>query len=266
MKVFISCDIEGVCGATAWDDTKADKTPYALIREQMTREVNAVCEGALEAGAEEILVKDAHDTACNIIPDGLPKKKVKLSRGWAEDAFLMVSGLQYGYDVLLFTGYHAPAHSDGSPLAHTISLQIDELLINGIRMSEFTLNSFMAGMLNIPVSFISGDAEICREAKKFIPGITAVPVSEGRGSSMTSIHPALAVECIKEGVKAALSGSWEACRVPMPGYFDVQIRYVSHSKAVSNSLYPGAKRLDEKTIGFSAGNYMDVMRFFHFVL
>jgi D-amino peptidase len=83
---------------------------------------------------------------------------------------------------------------------------------------------------------------------------------------MTSIHPVLAVERMKEGVKTALSGSWKTCRISMPAHFDVKIKYVSHIKAVSNSLYPGTKLLDEKTVAYASNDYMDIMRFFHFVL
>ncbi len=41
----------------------------------MTREVGAACRGALSAGAEGILVKDAHDSARNIDPAGLPRRR-----------------------------------------------------------------------------------------------------------------------------------------------------------------------------------------------
>lgn len=268
LRVFISSDIEGVSGITTWDDTDPVKDGfwYHYFKEQMTREVAAACEGAIEAGATEILVNDAHDAACNIIPSGLPKEKVKLNRGWAGDGLSMVAGIQNGYDVLMCTGYHSSAYSSGSPLSHTMTLQVDELLINGQRASEFIVHSYIAGMLGIPVAFVSGDAALCESAKSFIPNITAVPIVEGRGNSMTSFHPDLAVERMKEGAKAALSGDWQSCKVPMPDKFDVKLRYSTHAMANTKSMYPGAVRLDEKTIGFTATDYMDVIRFFHFVI
>jgi len=60
MKVFISADIEGVTGATSWNETDKAHAEYQELREQMTAEVVAACEGALSAGVNEIVVKDAH--------------------------------------------------------------------------------------------------------------------------------------------------------------------------------------------------------------
>lgn len=63
MKVFISSDIEGTTGITTWDETEKNAPSYGYFAAQMTKEVNAVCTGALEAGADAILIKDAHDSA-----------------------------------------------------------------------------------------------------------------------------------------------------------------------------------------------------------
>ena len=51
------------------------------FREQMSREVAAACRGALAGGADDVLVKDAHDYARNIDPTVLPEE-VKILRGW----------------------------------------------------------------------------------------------------------------------------------------------------------------------------------------
>ena len=64
MKVFLSADMEGTCGIVSWPETERT-TPfdYSPAQKQMTREVAAACQGALSAGAAEVLVKDAHDSA-----------------------------------------------------------------------------------------------------------------------------------------------------------------------------------------------------------
>ena len=74
MKVYITADIEGVTGMAHWDETYKDKPDYKEFQEQMTDEVVAACEGALAAGATEILVKDAHDSARNILASRLPEQ------------------------------------------------------------------------------------------------------------------------------------------------------------------------------------------------
>ena len=81
-RIFLSADIEGTAGIVHWDETEYGKNGYEYFRRQMTREVAAACEGAREGGADEIVIKDAHDSARNILPDELPQG-VKLFRGWA---------------------------------------------------------------------------------------------------------------------------------------------------------------------------------------
>ena len=74
MKVFLSADMEGTCGIVHWNETdRATPMDYAPLQKQMTREVAAACRGALAAGAEEVMVKDAHDSARNIDPTALPR-------------------------------------------------------------------------------------------------------------------------------------------------------------------------------------------------
>ena len=73
MRVFISADIEGTTFTTVWDDTRKGELDYPAAAQQMTAEVKAACEGAIAAGAEYILVKDAHSTGRNIDIHQLPK-------------------------------------------------------------------------------------------------------------------------------------------------------------------------------------------------
>ena len=49
---------KALTGSISWSETSADKAEYRYFQEQMTREVAAACEGALSAGAQEVLVKD----------------------------------------------------------------------------------------------------------------------------------------------------------------------------------------------------------------
>ncbi len=78
MKLFISSDIEGTCGINHWDETEIGKPGYDRFTREMTREVRAACDGALSSGCfqnaetDEIRIKDAHDSARNIIPEELP--------------------------------------------------------------------------------------------------------------------------------------------------------------------------------------------------
>ncbi|MFV0414560.1 MAG: M55 family metallopeptidase [Oscillospiraceae bacterium] len=267
MKLFISSDIEGTCGITHWDETDYDRGGrwYDYFREQMSREVAAACEGALAAGAKDILVKDAHDSARNIIPTLLPRP-VHITRGWSGHPYVMVDGLAKEFDALAFTGYHSPAYCGGNPLSHTMATNLDKVVINGQLASEFTIHSYIAAMLGVPVVFLSGDETLCGQAKELVSGITTVAVNRGKGNSATSMHPLEAQEKIREGMQKALSGNLEACKVKLPAYFTTEVTYKEHPRAYRCGQFPGARMADDKTIVFESANYEDILRFYLFVL
>lgn len=266
MKVFISSDIEGTAGIANFEECgEGVKSPlFEYFKQRMTGEVAAACEGAQAAGATDILVRDAHDTARNILHTGLPRG-VRLARGWTEAPLCMLGGAE-GFDAVMMTGYHAPSKSPANPLSHTMTTTLEQILINGELASEFLLGAYTAGYLGIPVIFLSGDAGICEIAKSLLPGITTVATGEGEGDSMTGLHPLDAEEAIRAKAKSALSGDFSGCAVALPERFEVRVTYRDHPKARRNSFYPGAKVLDSRTIAFEAEDYFEVLRFFHFVL
>jgi D-amino peptidase len=269
MKLFISSDIEGTCGIAHWDETTKEKPDYKYFQEQMTAEAAAACKGALAGGASEVFLKDAHETGRNIIPSKLPRG-VTLNRSFGGDIFCMVSGLDDSFGGLAFTGYHSPGGGNGNLLSHTMNTLADEIKINGERASEFTIHSYIAAYLGVPILFLSGDEELCRLAKRFVPGIRTVPTLRGDGNSSWSPHPDEATEKIKSEVEAAVDSAVKTgapdCVLKLPDSFEISVRYQNHIRAYRNAWYPGAKLDDEKTVVFSSKNYIDVLKFFHFCL
>ena len=109
MKLLLSADMEGTAGIAAWEETAKGGAEYAYFRQLMTEEVCAACRGALASGnVTELLVRDAHGSACNLLPDRLPKE-AKVLRAWAGEPGGMVSGLALGFDALARPGCHAAA-------------------------------------------------------------------------------------------------------------------------------------------------------------
>ena len=265
MKVYISADIEGVTGASHWDETEKLKADYNEFREQMTAEVSAACEGALQAGGTEIWVKDAHGTARNLIASRLPQE-TRLIRGWSGHPFSMVQELDESFQALLMIGYHSRAGSAANPLAHTFSGNIAGLKINGRYASELQIYAYAAALVNVPLIFVSGDKGICEEAAILIPNIATLAVKQGIGNSTINIHPHLAVEKIREGVKIALQGDVSKCRLPMPEKFAVEITYKDHAMACKASFFPGAVSIQPDTIRFESKDYFEVLKLFAFVL
>jgi D-amino peptidase len=265
MKIYISADIEGITGATHWDEATKNNPDYSEFQDQMTSEVNAACEGALEAGASEIWVKDAHATARNLIAAKLPKE-VKLIRGWSQHPFSMVQGLDETHDALLMIGYHSRAGSDANPLAHTITGRASWVRINDRYASEFLIHGYAAALVRVPIVYISGDEGICTEAETLIPQIGTLAVKRGIGDSTLSMHPQLAVEKTREGVLKALQGNLDSCLIDLPDQFKVEIRYRDHADAYHASFYPRASLKEPHIVNYESDDYFEIMRLFSFVL
>lgn len=265
MKIFISADIEGVTGSTVWDETLRGKGEYNDFAHQMTLEAKAACEGAIEAGATEIIIKDAHDSGRNLNHNLLPRI-TKLVRGWSGGLYSMVQELDSSYDALMFVGYHSPAGSNANPLAHTMTTTLDYLKINGLIASEFLVHSYIAAYHNVPVAFLCGDKGMCEDAKDIVENIGTVAVKEGRGNSTINIHPELALDLIKNKVRETLSKDLSLYKLELPKEFEVEIRYREHKDAYKKSFYPGIEKVDNNTIKFKTNDYMEVLKAFNYLI
>lgn len=266
MKVYLSADMEGTCGIAVWQETeRREQFDYAPLQKQMTREVAAACEGALAAGAEAVLVKDAHDSARNILPAQLPRG-ARMHRSWAGDPLSMMAGLDRDeYGAVIFTGYHSWASCPGNPLSHTMNTRNEYVKINGILASEFMMNSYTAGYYHVPVAMVTGDRALCDFAREMIPEIVTVPVNEGIGGGVFALHPDEAVERIRAAAEQAVKNA-ENCQVELPPYFETEIRFREHRIAYSKSFYPNAVLKDDKSVCFESGDWFEILRFYHFVL
>ena len=263
MKLFISADIEGTTGITLWDETENGHARYRYFQEQMTREVDAACRGAMDAGCSDILIKDAHDSACNLIPTMLPEE-IRLYRGWGSDIMSMMAGLEKGCDGVFFTGYHSGAGMDTNPLSHTMSTRNNYVRINGIIAPELMINSLTAAYLGVPVRLVTGDRGLCEWMRNINPRIETVAVSEGHGRGSISIHPARAVRLIREAACRAMKQDPEECRFPLPEHFIVEISFKDHYRA--RNAYPGLVQTGPAEVRYEAEDWMEVLRMLDFVL
>lgn len=260
-KLFISADIEGTCGIVSWDETDVGNPYSDYFRAQMTKEVSAVCNAALKAGFDEIVIKDAHDSARNIYPEKLPKG-TKIIRSWSKDPFCMMSGLDNSFDAVIFTGYHNAAGMGSNPLAHTMTTNIVSYKINGKVASEYMINSYIAAYFGVPVVMLCGDKGLCESATDINEGVATVPVSEGRGNCSLALHPDDACELINKTAFETLSNiNKEKCLVKLPDKFEVEIGYRRPFMAYRASFYPGARLIDDSTVGFTCTDFMDFLRF-----
>lgn len=267
MRVFITSDIEGVTTTTRWEETDLGNNPgkTAPHATQMTREVVAACNGAIAAGAEYILVNDAHDWGVNIDINELPEC-CELIRSWSGHPYDMADGCDGSFDAAIFIGCHSPAGSDGSPLAHTMTGNMHWIKLNGELCSEFGLYSLACAREGVPTVFLSGDRRLCEESARLHPMLGTVAVKEGNGNSTRSISPKLALKRIEAGVREALAQDLSKALCDMPEKFVFEICYKEHWMAKKMSYFPGFERLDAFTNRMVTAELFDILRACKFVL
>jgi D-amino peptidase len=266
VRVYISADIEGICGTTHWDECTKDKADYIEFRKQMSAEVAAACNGATAAGAKEIVVQDAHGSARNISHGDLPEG-IRLIRGWAGNPKAMVQELDNSFDALLLVGYHSRAGSSGNPLAHSFrGSYIDHMKINEQFASEFLIHGIFAATMDVPTVLVTGDSALCNEVQTINNNITTVAVKEGVGDSTINIHPKDAVRGIWQAAESALQGDMKKCLLPTFDEYSVEIRFKKHQLAYNASYFPGCKLIDSQIVSFDTKDFFEVLRMIQFVI
>jgi len=261
LKVFISVDMEGVCGVIHWEDVTRSGKDYGLFRRLMTEETNAAIEGALEAGATEIVVRDSHGSARNILPD-LLHEEAELIRDWSGGPLSMMEGIDDSFDAVMFIGYHARANTPDATLDHTMSGRLYDVVLNGKKMPEAGINAFIAGNFGVPVALVAGDAAVCRQARDLFGDVVVAPVKEGIGNAAKMIHPKKACTLIKNKTMEALKrvGDFKPFTFNPP--FVMEVTYKDEKRANEVSRIPGAQRSGPTKVTFTSGEFMEILKFF----
>jgi len=260
LKVFISVDMEGISGLIHWDETSEGGADYPLFRRLMTEEANAAIAGALDAGAAEIVVRDAHDSARNILPD-LLRPEARLIREW-NSPLSMMEGIDRTFDAVVFIGNHARAGTPNAVLKHTMSLSLYDVILNGVRMPEGAWNAAIAGYFDVPVVFLSGDSAICGQIREIIGPIETVAVKDAMGPAASMLHPTKSQEMIRKGVAAALRNlkAYKPYKPASP--YKLEIVFNDENLARRAALVPGMERTGERSVAFTSGDFLEIVKYF----
>ncbi len=274
MRVLISADMEGTCGVVSWvqvmppeeGEHPSSQAEYDRARVRMTREVNAAVEGALAAGATEVIVNDSHDGMRNLIPEELHPACRWISGN--DKPLGMMQGVELqDIGAVLYTGYHAKAGTPNAPLAHTWSGWINDVRINGQSTGEFGINAAIAGHFGVPVVFVSGDARAVEQTRAWIGDhVVGVAVKDGLSTfAALHLHPARAQELIRQGAEAAVRSAGEAQPWVLPTGSAVEVEFDHQARADQAALVPGVRRAGERCVMFEPADGLELMRIFRAV-
>jgi D-amino peptidase len=259
MKVFISIDIEGIACVVARDDTKLEGVEYERARKWMTGEANAAIEGALEAGATEIVIADSHGHMRNLLADELNEKAL-LVRGSPRPGAMM-EGLDDSYDAAFLVGYHSQAGARGV-LSHTyLGGTIYNIRLNGKTVGEPGFNAALAGHYGVPVALACGDNTLEAEVKEIMPWTETVVTKWALSTlSAKNLTPQASQKKIKAAAKVAL-GKLSSMK---PLVFEKPVRLeIDFIQAFSTGLVadiPGVERTGGRSIVYTGTSMLDVMR------
>jgi D-amino peptidase len=214
----------------------------------MIGEANAAVDGALAAGATDVLVNDSHGGMYNLLPDRM-HPAARVLQG--QKAWSMVEGAREGFDVALFVGYHARAGHPRGTIAHTYSGAPVETRLAGRPTGEYGLNALALGAWGIPVGLVTGDDALAEEVADWLPWAERVVVKIAVGGhAATSVHPTVAADRIRAGaeraVRAASAGTLDVLTVPPPVVIEVDYR--RGVEADHAAIAPGVERIGDRGI------------------
>jgi len=253
MKIYLSSDMEGTAGIVDWEQCVGPGPRYEEGRELLLAEVNAAIAGALDAGAETVVVNDAHSTMHNLPPQRLAGAAEYIS-GQAKPLYMM-EGLDASFDAVLFVSYHASAGVSGV-LSHTYNpAAVSQVRIGGVVAGESGLNALVAQAYGVPVALITGDQFVGPEAEPFCPGIEIVQVKQAISRTAAhSLHPQEACTRIRAGahraVRRVAAGQLGAPRIALPIELAVDFRTEEMANEVT-VLGDRVRRSDRRTACFT---------------
>jgi D-amino peptidase len=277
MKVLISADMEGTCGVVSWVQVMppeyvnggqpSSQDRYHRTRERMTAEVNAAVEGALAAGAEEVIVNDSHDGMRNIIPDQL-HPEVRFITG-NDKPLGMVQGVDLpGVGAVFYTGYHAKAGTPAAPLAHTWSGWLNDVKLDGVSTGEFGINAAIAGYYGVPVTLVTGDDKAVAQTQALLgPQVAGAVVKEGISTfSALHLHPEKARQLIREAAAQAVRNAADARPYTLNPGGTVELTFEHQARADQAILVPGVVRTGERSIAWISRDGYEFIRTFRAVM
>jgi len=266
LKIYISADMEGVVGAVTADQLGPDGFEYQRFRKFMTAEVNAAIDAARAAGATGFVISDSHGNGQNLLIEEFPDD-VKIVRSWPRELGMM-EGIDKTFDGVIFIGYHASTANTRGVRAHTMSsANVTALRLNGISMSEGSMNAAIAGHFGVPVIMVSGDDVAVAENQEVIGDIEGAIVKWARGfHSALTLTPDAAYEVIGTATRSAIDeiDRFKPYVLKTPIVLELQLK---HYQPVELLAYlPNVEKVNSHTIRFVGKDMIEISKFLRVVL
>jgi D-amino peptidase len=264
VKIYISADMEGVSGITHPAQCRPTHPDFGRFRRLFTQEVSAAVQGALDGGADEVLVNDAHFTMTNLVIEELHPKASLISG--SNKMLCQMEGLDESFAGVFFVGYHQGDGMGDGVVNHTLmSATIRAVRIDGDLVDEAMINARVAGIFGVPVALLTGDDCVCATADAAFPGIVVAPVKRAIDRLSAEHLPVeRARELIRERAAAAVANVSRGLSAPddADGPVEFSVEFRSTSAAQIATLFPGVERRGPNEIAFESSSYLAAYRQF----
>jgi D-amino peptidase len=265
LKIFISADMEGVVGAVTGEQLSPGGFEYERFREFMTEEVNAAIDAARAAGATEFVIADAHGNGQNLLIERLPDD-VTVIRSWPR-VLSMMAGIDESFDGAIFLGYHTSTANLRGVRAHTMSsASITSVRLNGIEMTEGSMNAAIAGHYGVPVILVSGDDAAVAENQVLIGNVEGAVVKWAKGfHSAETLTPEAAYEVIRTRTASAISRIDQFQPYVLDTPIELELSLKNYRPIEVLGYLPNVERINSHTIRFTGEDMIEISNFLTFV-
>jgi D-amino peptidase len=261
VRVYLSVDMEGIAGVSAYRPTDRDDAGYPAAARLMEAETNAAVEGAFEGGATELVINDSHGSMHNLSPEAIDRR-ARLVQG--RKPWSMVAAAADGHFVAaLFVGYHARAGHPFGTLAHTQSGSPTLTTLNGRAVGEYGFNAMYLGALGVPVAMVAGDDALAAEVAEWLPWAERVVVKRAVSrQAADSVHPDVARDLVRAGAKRAverIAAGGDGAPVPLRLAPPIVVGVEFHFAGMADfaAVMPGFHRVGDRGVRYEARDALE---------
>jgi D-amino peptidase len=264
VKVYLSFDFEGVAGIVDWGQCREGEPAYELGCRLVLGEVNAAIAGAVEGGATEVVVNDAHGTMRNLDPRALAHRASYISG--RHKPLYMMQGLDESFDVIFLVGYHGSISGASSTLSHTYNPEVFAAArVNGVEAGESGINALVAEHFGVPVGLVTGDEVTQQQTARFArEAVQVVTKRSATRFSAVNLHPDEACRLIHDGAREAVrragAGELGAPGLERPVRLDLDVQTADMAEV--GSWVKGAERVDVRTLRIESDDLLGAFRAF----
>lgn len=266
MKIYLSCDIEGLAGISMFEQEHQDTQNFReLYHKHIEWVLTGIQSSRVNKDITEITIADSHSKGINLNYLRLSEMddRISLINGFPRKNYMM-SGLDESYDVVFFVGYHAGIGKRYGNMDHGYSARVAyDLKINGEYMNETTINAAYAGELGVPVGLVIGDSALEEQLIQdgMMPNVQFVVTKQSLARYACMSYPMKQVKKqIIDSTKEVLEKDLSALplyQLSMPA--KVEIQCATTAQADQMEMLAFVERIDGRGIAFSNDSMEETM-------